>query len=154
MTMAQNNKGKKYKLGWKGIFYQLDAWLYATPDTPGFILIPIMVGLFIPRLYLSYLKVSTEGLTLHYWPGYQIQVKWEDIDHLGKCRFLGIIPCDALYLKRDEAKDKKAIIRGWGLAKKCIIPLCDFRGWPKGELAENIKTHVPHIFSVTDEKAR
>ena len=146
MSVVQNNEERIHRLGWKGILFQLDPLLYADPDTPGFLLFPIMVGLFIPRLFLSYLKVSAEGLILHYWPRYTIRLKWEEIDRLGKCRFLGFIPCDALYLKMAEAQTKNARLREWGLAKKCIIPLSDFRGWPNGSLAESLKKYIPSMF--------
>ena len=147
MDLSQNNDEIIHKLGWKGILFQFDPLLYADPDTPGWVLFPIMVGLFIPRLFLSYLKVSADGLILHYWPKHTTQVKWEQIARLGRCRFLGFIPCDALYLKMPEAQTKNAALREWGLAKKCIIPLSDFRGWPNGKLAENLKNRIPSIMS-------
>ena len=151
MNVAHRQDEKIFKLGWKGIFFQFDALLYAEPETPGWLLIPITIGLFIPHLLLSYLKVTSNGLHLHFWPKYTTQVKWEEIDRLGKCRFLFLFPCDALFLKKAEAKTKNATLRDWGLAKKCIIPLSDFQGWPDGELAQCLKKYIPAIILGLDD---
>ncbi len=111
-----------------------------------------MVGLYIPSLFLSYLKVSPDGLELHYWPAYRVRVAWRDVERVGKCKFLGIIPCEALYLNRAEARERNAAIREWGLAKRCIVPLSDFRGWPAGELAEDLRRYIPQVFGIEEKE--
>ena len=135
-----------YRLGWKGILFHSDSWLYIQPDSPVFILVILMIVLYIPSLFLSYLKVSSSGLELHYWPLYRVFVVWGDIDRLGKCKALNIFPCDALYLNRAEATEKNAQIREWGLSKQCIIPLSDFRAWSSGELLSDLQRYVPQVF--------
>ena len=140
------SKMKIYRLGWKGILFNSDSWLYSQPDTPGLLLAFLMIVLYIPSLFLSYLKVSGSGLELHYWPLYRLSVEWDEIDHIGKCKALIIFPCDALYLKRPEASERNAKIREWGLAKQCLIPLSDFHGWSSGELGDELIDHIPHIF--------
>ena len=138
---------KIFRLGWRGILFNSDSWLYAQPDTPVFFLAILMIALYIPSIFLSYLKVTSAGLELHYWPLYRVFVLWEEIERLGKCKALIIFSCDALYLKRPDAAHKNAEIREWGLAKKCIIPLSDFRTWPDGELKRDLQRHIPHLFS-------
>jgi hypothetical protein len=136
-----------YRLGWKGILYNSDAWLYLQPDVPGLLLLLLMVALYLPSLFLSYLKVSSSGMELHYWPYYRVFVRWDEIDRIGLCRALLVFPCEALYLNKAEAKEKNATIREWGLVKQCIVPLSDFRTWPDGELKRDLQRYIPHIFS-------
>lgn len=135
------------------MLYHSDAWLYLAPDTPGCLVAALMVGLYIPSLFLSYLKVSPDGLELHYWPIYRIRVAWQDVERLGKCKLLGVFSCDALYLNRAEARARNATIREWGLAKRCIVPLSDFRGWPDGELADDLRWYIPHVFTMEEAES-
>ena len=135
-----------YRFGWKGILFNSDSWLYLQPDTPGLLIAILMIVLYIPSLFLSYLKVSATGLELHYWPLYREFASWEEIDHLGVCKAIIIFPCDALYLKHAAALEKNAKIREWGLAKRCIIPLSDFRAWHSGELRRDLERYIPHVF--------
>ena len=137
---------RKYRLGWKGILYHSDAWLYLAPDSSGCLVAVLMAGLYVPSLFLSYLQVSPDGLELHYWPTYRLRVAWQDIERVGRCKLLGILPCDALYLDRAEARAHNAAIREWGLATRCIVPLSDFRGWPAGELEQDLRRYIPHVF--------
>jgi hypothetical protein len=127
-----------HRLGWKGILAHSVAWLYHTPDTPRIVALLFMIGLYLPGLLLSYLKFTPEGLELHYWPTYRLRAAWGEVVRIGGCRAIGIIPGEALFLDREESKMKSAGMRGWGLLKRCIIPLSDFRGWPTGALAEDL----------------
>ena len=151
MNSVEQCSTRTYRLGWRGILYHSDAWLYLAPDSPGCLAVALMVGLYIPSLFLSYLKVSPDGLELCYWPTYRLCVAWQDIERVGKCKLFGIFPCDALYLDRPEARARNAVLREWGLAKRCIVPLSDFGGWPAGKLAKDLRRCIPHVF-VTEEK--
>ena len=151
MNAVGQDSTRTYRLGWRGILYHSDAWLYLTPDTPGCLVIALLVGLYIPSLFLSYLKVSPEGLELSYWPTYRIRLSWQDVERVGKCKALGVFPCDALYLDRAEARERNATIREWGLAKRCIVPLSDFRGWPTGELAKDLRRYLPQLFGIEEK---
>ena len=135
-----------YRFGWKGVLFHSDSWLYIQPDSSSFLLAILMIVIYIPSLFLSYLKVSSTGLELHYWPLYRVCVDWDEIDRLGKCRALVVFPCDALYLKRAEASGKNAKIREWGLSKQCIIPLSDFHAWSSGELLGDLECYIPQVF--------
>jgi hypothetical protein len=108
--------------------------------------------LYLPSLFLSYLRISADGLELHYWPTYRVHVAWQDVERLGKCKFLGFFPCDALYLNRADARVRNATIREWALAKRCIIPLSDFRGWPAGELEADLRRYIPYVFASGEGK--
>lgn len=113
---------RTYKLDWKGILYHSVAWLYLQPGTLEFLILFLMIILYIPSLFLSYLKVSSDGLELRYWPLYKQLITWDEIDRIGKCRALIIFPSDALYLKREGVRERNASIREWGLAKKVLYP--------------------------------
>jgi hypothetical protein len=152
MNILEQRSTRIYRLGWRGMLYHSDAWLYLAPDTPGCLVLALMVGLYVPSLFLSYLKVSPDGLELHYWPTYRVRVAWQEVERVGKCKLLGLFPCEALYLNRAEARGRKATIREWGLAKRCIIPLSDFRGWPAGGLAEDLRRYVPHVFEIEEKE--
>ena len=97
--------------------------------------------------------LAKDGLELHYWPIYRIRVAWQDVERLGKCKLLGVFSCDALYLNRAEARARNATIREWGLAKRCIVPLSDFRGWPDGELADDLRWYIPHVFTMEEAES-
>ena len=56
--------------------------------------------------------------------------------------FIGKKSSDALYLKGSEAG---VIDRHQGLRKKRVIPLSDFRGWPDGELFNDLMRYIPDI---------
>ena len=135
-----------YRFGWKGVLFNSDAWLYAESGTPGLLFAVLFIALYIPSLFLSYLKVTTTGLELHYWPLYRVFAAWDEVERLGTCKALIVFSCDALYLKRPAAAEKNAKLREWGLAKKCIVPLSDFRAWPSGELRADLLRHIPHVF--------
>lgn len=137
-----------YRLNWRGVAYSFYPLLYADSNTPGCLLIPLLVLLFLPRLLLSYLEVSPQGLELLFWPTFRIPVCWDEVERLGKCTFWGKITCDALYLKNPSRPKSETIIdRERGLLQKQIIPLSDFRGWPEGGLAENLQRYCPRLFT-------
>ena len=136
-------KRTRHRLNWKGMLLTSETLLYADPDTPWILLIPILVFLYLPSLFFSYLKVTAEGVELFYWPRYRVRSSWEGIDRLGEVRLLGKIPHDALILK--EAEPRGNISRHQGIRKKWIIPLGDFRGWPEGILFQELHRHIPEI---------
>ena len=132
-----------YRLNWKGRLLISETLLYADPDTPWILLLPILIFLYLPSLFLSYLKINPEGVELFYWPGYRLKSSWEEIDYLGDVTLLGKIPHDALLLK--NAEQARALSRQQGIRKKWIIPLGDFQGWPEGKLHQALTKYRPDI---------
>jgi hypothetical protein len=130
----------RYRLNWKGMLFVTESLLYADSDTPWILLLPILVFLYLPALFFSYLKLSPEEIELFYWPRYRLTSSWENIDHLGEVTLLGKIPYDALILK--SAQQTQGLSRQRGIRKKWIIPLDDFRGWPDGELYKQLREHL------------
>ena len=123
MLAAYSGSSHTYRLGWKGILCAAEPLLYGDSDPSLWIILPILLLLFVPRLFLSYLKVGPAGLELRYWPGYRVQVPWSDIDRLGKCRALGVMRCDALYLQRSSpATEAEVLSRTHGLQLN-LLPL-------------------------------
>ena len=70
----------------------------------------------------------------------------EDVDRVSKCRARIIFPSDALYLKQDEALERNASIREWGLAKNCLIPLSHFQAWSSRKPLVDFQRYIPHVF--------
>jgi hypothetical protein len=133
-----------HRLSWKGVLFSSEALLYAAPDTPQFLLMPILIFLYLPKLFLSYLRISDSGIELFYWPNYRQKTSWENIERLGEVFYLEKFTQQALYL-RSESGEKVDIKREKGLREKLIIPLSDFRGWPTGTLYDELQKHIPHI---------
>jgi hypothetical protein len=112
------------------------AWLFYT-------LVPI------GRFLFSYLKISQHGLEYRYWPFYGLRCAWNDVDRLGTYRSLGFIPREVLYLKRAEPIRWQATMKLrqiLGLSTQYFIPLTGIKGWPDGELANELRQRMPHLF--------
>lgn len=128
------------------MLYISEALLYADADTPQFIMLPILLFLFLPKLIFSYLETSPTGIKIHYWPNYLLQVGWDEIGHLGKASFLGRRYCDALYIRGIPSEDQpKEISRQQGIQEKRMIALSDFKGWPRGRLYQVLSRNIPQI---------
>jgi hypothetical protein len=135
-----------YRLNLKGILFSSEALLFADSESSWVLTIPILLFLFIPKLIFSYLKVSDEGIELLYWPNYRIKSTWDMIDHLGKVSVIGSLTSDVLFL-RGETEETSAVElnRHRGIKERRIIPLSDFRGWPKGQLYSDLLRLIPDI---------
>ena len=136
-------KETRHRLNWRGMLLSSETLLYADPDTPWILLVPILIFLYLPSLFFSYIKTSADGIELYYWPRYRVKAKWEDIDRLGEVTLLGKIPHEALILK--NAEPTQALSRHQGIRKKWIIPLGDFRGWPEGKLQQALTKYKPDL---------
>jgi hypothetical protein len=136
----------KFRLSWKGIMFISEALLYADADTPQFIILPIIVFLFLPKLFFSYLETSSTGIEVHYWPNYHLRVEWDEMGRLGKASFLARSNCDAIYLRNPQGEtDSGEITREVGIYQKRLIALSDFRDWPKGGLRQELVRFIPEI---------
>ncbi len=135
-----------YRLSWKGVLLSSEALLYTTPDTAQFILIPILLLLYLPKLLFSYLRITENGIELFYWPNYHLSAKWEEIEQLGKVSYIWNNSQDVLIIRRIEGKSiTQGLDRHQAMQEKRIIPLEDFRGWPEGNLSDELQKHIPVI---------
>ena len=138
----------RYRLNWKGILYSSEGLLFAGSEPSWVLTIPILLFLFFPKLIFSYLMVSDEGIELLYWPNYRLKSSWEEIGYLGKVTVIGNLTSDVLYLRCETGEANGVEInRHRGIQEKCIIPLSDFRGWPKGQLYTDLLRFIPDIIS-------
>ena len=138
----------RYRLNWKGILYSSEGLLFAGSEPSWVLTIPILLFLFFPKLIFSYLMVSDEGIELLYWPNYRLKSSWEELENLGKVTVIGNLTSDVLYLRGETGEANGVEInRHRGIQEKCIIPLSDFRGWPKGQLYTDLLRFIPDIIS-------
>jgi len=135
-----------YRLSWKGVLYSSEALLYSTPDTPSFILIPILFLLYLPKLLFSYLQITESGIKLFYWPNYRLTANWEEIEQLGQITYMRKYTQDALFIRGIDGKSiTQDLDRHRAIQEKKVIPLNDFRGWPDGDLSNELKQFIPTI---------
>ncbi|MCK4816700.1 hypothetical protein KA005_13095 [bacterium] len=138
----------RYRLNWKGILYSSEGLLFAGSEPSWVLTIPILLFLFFPKLIFSYLMVSDEGIELLYWPNYRLKSSWEELENLGKVTVIGSLTSDVLYLRGETGEANGVEIdRHRGIKEKRIIPLSDFRGWPKGQLYTDLLRFIPDIIS-------
>jgi hypothetical protein len=117
-----------------------------------FALVLVAIG----RAIFSYLLISEEGLEYHLWPAHKIRCTWNDVDQIKKSflPFQG----DILMLKSAEVlgfqKTLLSFNKGnFGIVKTIpVIPLFQIDGWPKGNLASELKKYAPHLFVEQQEK--
>jgi hypothetical protein len=106
------------------------------------------VSMPIGRLFLSYLKVTPDGVEYRYWPSYAVRCNWDDVEKLGEHRSFGIFPSDVLYLRSGEPIGPQitiALRRKLGLKTQYFVPLTGIQGWPEGRLANDLREYLPHI---------
>lgn len=137
-----------YRVGWRGLLSLPLLLLDVGNDTLGCFL-PLVLLCWVPELLLSYLKVSSAGLEVRYWPFYQLRARWEEVDRIDKHRVLGVFPSDALYLKQAAPFGSRSIFgRELWLRPKLdqrLVVLNDFRGWPDGTLADDLRLYIPDV---------
>lgn len=138
---------RTYRLNMGGMLRHPNLWDASATGSQGCLTTALLLLLYLPSLLRSYLRVSPEGLELYYWPLYRLRAAWPEVVRLGTCKMLGLFPCDALYLDRPESQAREAFVREWGLAKRCVVPVGDFRGWPAGPLAADVGRYIPHILN-------
>jgi hypothetical protein len=117
----------------------------------------IFLGLYVPGVWRSYLKTSPQGIKLYYWPGRQIVASWYEVTHLECKKIRGIIARDRLFLNRPLYENQIVIpltqkSKEWLDKQKIFIPLSDFKGWPDGELANDLRRYAPHVFLSSEKE--
>jgi hypothetical protein len=137
-----------YRVGWRGLLSLPLLLLGFGSDTPGCFL-PLVLLCWVPEFLLSYLKVSSAGLEVRYWPFYELHARWEEVDRIDKHKVLGIFSSDALFLKQAAPFGSCSILgRELWLRPKLdqrLVVLNDFRGWSDGRLAEDLRLYIPDV---------
>jgi len=122
--------------------------------------IPLALLIAFREVSRSYLRVSPAGLELFYssglelfkWTNYQLQVGWDQVDHIEQRKVL-FSTCDVLCLKEKASLGSRTMhgrVLGWGPQR--FISLSDFEGWPAGKLAEDLRRFAPQLFAAELEK--
>ena len=141
-----------YRVGRRGLLSLPLSLLEFGGETPGCFL-PLVLLLWIPEFFLSYLKVSPTGLEIRYWPYYQFRVNWEQIDRTGKYKVFGIFLSDVLYLKQSAPFGSQHVLGReirLGHPQRFVV-LSDFEGWADGRLAGDLRRYIPEIMESGDK---
>lgn len=108
------------------------------------VLIQVIVS-FIAQFF-SYVKTSSSGLEHKIWLYKHISCRWSDVDRIGK-RWLFI---DVVYLKRCEvigpSLSLMMTLKPFRPYLQNVLPLSGYKGWPDGELAQDLRQYAPHLF--------
>lgn len=139
--------------------------IFQTPDGQllGFTMLaclgPILVVVVLFCIYLmitflsygfgTYLRVSSDGLEYLRWPYFGMRCRWKDVERLGKRRWATGREYDVLYLKRSAPYSwqlSTKIRQIFGINTNWGILLTGLQGWPTGQLADDLRHYVPHIF--------
>lgn len=95
----------------------------------------------------SYLKLSSEGLEYHRWPLNMIACKWSEVERIAQGRVIGK-PFATLMIRRNKVGREISLgIATLGSARHKLVALSDFRGWPDGDLAIELKQYAPRLFA-------
>ena len=90
--------------------------------------------------------ISDEGLELFYWPNYRLKTTWEELDRLGSVTGFGSLTSDVLYLRgKSVGANAEEIDRHRGIQERRVVSLSDFKGWPKGQLHDDLLRFIPDI---------
>ena len=99
----------------------------------------------------TYIQVDAEAIEYRNWPFAKARGIWGNVEGLGKIRRYGItwdiLRFDEFQVDVIGAKSHKKIRDSLGLSEENYIPLSGFRGWPDGDLYEDIKQYAPQIFT-------
>jgi hypothetical protein len=130
------------------------------PETPlniytiffgGILVLLIGSSLILPILLVnwicSYLKISAVGLEYHRWPFNTIVCFWSEVERISHGKYNGK-PFASLLISRHEPGREISLGKAkLGSAKYKIVPLSDFKGWPEGNLSDELRTYAPRLFA-------
>jgi uncharacterized Tic20 family protein len=111
----------------------------------GILLLQHMVNL-VSGSFFSYIKVSATRLEQRMWPYKHIRCNWPDVDRIGKLWWF----TDVVYLKSCEIIGPSISLRKpfslFRLSSQHFISLSGYQGWPKGQLAAELRQFAPRLF--------
>lgn len=97
--------------------------------------------------FFSYIKISPEGIEQKNAIYKHIRSNWSSIDKLDKYFLFR----DAIYLNSFEVIGPSLSLKSpfrFLRPKQGFISLTGFKGWPEGELADDLKHYAPRLFEV------
>jgi hypothetical protein len=103
-----------------------------------------MLGILIwgvAQFFFSYLVMSDEGIGERRWPGKPKVVSWDKVEFLRNYTSLFIFKNDILVYKEMRqlpGNEQKEELN--------FFTLSDFKGWPKGSLADDLRKRLPQVF--------
>lgn len=155
---------EKYKFAW----WRLQHWpllvlavvtliqVFRSLTNPGVDLVPLwlrlvvvaggllMTGILVwsvAQFFANYLQISEEGIGERRWPGKFKLVPWDKVESVRHYATLGIFRSDVLVFKEmrqvSESEKKEELN---------IFTLSDYQGWPKGDLAKELRKRRPQAF--------
>ena len=101
-----------------------------------------------------YIRTTRNGIEYHMWPSFKLVCRWQDLRSIKK----RVIPFgkeqgeeqDVLYASRAKTSGFGSI-RGAPYVYEWkwdyVIVLSAFEGWPKGNLADDLRQNAPHLFA-------
>ena len=105
--------------------------------------------------HLSHLKTGPSGLEIYWHPGRQLTLGWNEVLRL-ECRRIGPFSFETLFVDRSILTMMTNLIflsegdRRIFESRRLGIPLWTYRGWPAGDLADDLKRYVPQVVSRGD----
>ena len=115
-------------------------WLRLVVVTGGLLMTAMLVW-GVMQFFASYLQMSDEGVGVRHWPTKLKLVPWNKVERVGKYATLGIFKSDILIFKEMHQ------ISGVESKEEFnVFTLSDFQGWPKGELADDLRKRRPQAF--------
>lgn len=115
-------------------------WLRLAVIAGGVLMTGILVW-GVGQFFLSYLVISDEGVGERRWPGKLKIVPWDKVENVRHYTSLIIFKSDILIYKETRQIS--------GIESKEILnffTLSDFKGWPKGSLADELRKRRPQAF--------
>src|SRR5690242_13042533 len=116
----------------------------------GFILL-VIAGSFLVIVmppFLSFLRVSREGLEYRWYPSYHIKCTWDDV--IGMAERSDSNKEDVLLLKTATSFGQpvtKSMRRNMSLPADYVIPLSNVHGWKDGTLRAHLHRYIPTIIT-------
>ncbi len=145
----------EYRIGRRGWLHYPSSLLRLEDSSPPWIswlCIPLVLRHASKQVSCSYLRISPAGLKLFYWPNYQLELGWDQVDRIAPRKVL-FSTRHLLYLKEKASFGSRTMrgqVLGWGPQR--FICLSDFEGWPEGGLAEDLERYAPQLFAAELEK--
>ena len=97
----------------------------------------------------TYLELSPSGIKYRISPFHSDWfVAWDNVEKIEHFPSLfGLLHSDYLVLKSTHA-----ISPHYSVENKHFIDLCDFHGWPKGNLSDDLNKYAPRLFKTNSTK--
>jgi uncharacterized Tic20 family protein len=109
----------------------------------GFVFIQMVVSNI--SMFFSYIKITPEGIEHKVWPYRHIRSNWVELDRLGKFLLHDVIYLKSYTVIGFSLSYVKPFVFFNNLFQNFII-LSSYKGWPNGQLADDLKRCAPQLF--------